>query len=234
MWWFNWSARNPEDFLVIHDCIFQARACSYWHWHWGSWVFFWRFPLELQKQMQDGIPFYHIAPSPVGHAYNMPFPSHQAEIETRKKVFQLWYWHFIERGFTDLITQCFLAVKLEHDGIILDIQVVWNSKSNGHNATQWAPGFMLDDIVDVKEMVIKWLSVPMAVYLNTGSPPQDYTRPANAFVKSKQGNIDIGAIFNNFQTHPTERHALGVRVIQMRCEGECEPYEFWRFCALYF
>jgi hypothetical protein len=125
--------------------------------------------------MWDGIPFYHIAPSPVGHAHNMPSPSRQAEIKTRKKVFQFQYRHFIERGLTNLITQRFLFVKLKDDGVILKIQVMWNSKSNGHNATLWAPGFMLDDIGDVKKMVIKWLSIPMAVYLDAGSPPQDYT-----------------------------------------------------------
>ncbi len=168
VWCFNWSARDPQDFLAIQDCNFRAHACSYWHWHWGSWLFLWRFPLELQKQMRDGISFYHIAPSPVGHAHNMPSPSRQAEIETRKKVFQLQYRHFIETGFTDLITQRFLVVKLEDDSVILEIQVVWNSKSNGHNATLWAPGFMLDDIGNVKEMVVKWLSVPMAVYLDAG------------------------------------------------------------------
>ena len=44
------------------------------------------------------------------------------------------------------------------DEEVLDIQVVWNSKSNGHNATVWAPGFMLDDIGDVKKMVVRWLA----------------------------------------------------------------------------
>jgi hypothetical protein len=87
MRWLNRSACNPQDFLAIQDCIFQARTCSYWHWHQGSWLFLWRFPSELRKQMQDGIPFYHIAPSPVGHTHNMPPPSRQAEIKTRKKVF---------------------------------------------------------------------------------------------------------------------------------------------------
>jgi hypothetical protein len=55
----------------------------------------------------------------------------------------------------DLITQRFPVVKVMVDGEVLDIRVVWNSKSNRHNATLWAPGFMLDDIGDVKEMVIK-------------------------------------------------------------------------------
>ena len=176
--------------------------------------------------MRDGIPFYHLAAPPMGHAHNMPAPSRQAEIKTRKKVFQLRYRHFIERGFTDLITQRFSVVKLEVDGVIREIRVVWNSKSNGHNATLWAPGFMLDDIGDVIEMVTKWLSVPVAAYLDAGSPTQDYTQSASTFAKSKQGDVDVGAMFNNVPTHPLERHALGVRVINTRTEGQYERHEF--------
>ena len=100
----NCNGRDPHDRGAIEDCIFQARVSSYWHWHRGSRLFFWRFPKEFQRQMRDGIPFYHLAAPPMGHAHSMSAPSRQAEIETRKKVFQLRYRHFIERGFTDLIT----------------------------------------------------------------------------------------------------------------------------------
>jgi hypothetical protein len=147
--WWRSNGCKPLDLAAIKDCIFRARAASYWHWHWGSRLFFWRLPKEFQRMMWDGTPFYHIAGSPVGYAHNMPAPSCEAKIETRKKVFQLWYRHFIERGFTDLITQHFSVVKLEVDGLILEIRVVWNFSLNGHNATLWAPGFMLDDIGDV-------------------------------------------------------------------------------------
>jgi hypothetical protein len=54
------------------------------------------------------------------------------------------------------------------------------------------------------------------------------------FVKSKQGDIDVGAMFNNFRTHPSERHALGVRIINTRPEPEYELHEFWQFFALHF
>jgi len=234
MLWWRSNGRDPQDLAAIEDCIYRARAASYWHWHRGSRIFFWRFPKQFRSTMRDGTPFYHLADPPVGFAHNMPAPSREAEIETRKKIFQLRFRHFIERGFTDLITQRFSVVKLEVDGVILDIRVVWNSSSNGHNATLWAPGFMLDDIGDVIEMVTKWLSVPVATYLDSGSPSEDYTQPASSFVKSKQGDIDVGAMFNNFRTHASERHSLGVRVINTRAEGVFESHEFWRFCVLHF
>jgi hypothetical protein len=183
--------------------------------------------------MRDGTPFYHLGDPPVGFAHNMPAPSREAEIETRKKIFQLRFRHFIERGFTDLITHRFSVVKLEVDGVIQEIRVVWNSSSNRHNATLWAPGFMLDDIGDVIKMVTKWLSVPVA-NLDSGSPSEDYTQPASSFVKSKQGDIDVGVMFNNFCTHASERHSLGMQVINTRGERKYKPHELWQFCALHF
>ncbi len=235
MRWWSCNGRDPLDLTAIKDWIFRARAASYWCWQWGSRLCFWRFPKEFQRMMQYGTPFYHLAASPVGCACNiMPSLSRKAEIETRKKVFQLWYRHFIERGFTDLITQHFSVIKLEVDEDILEIQVVWNSSSNGHNATLCAPGLMLDDIGDVIKMVTKWLLVPVATYLNSGLPTKDYTQSASSFVKSKQGDINVGAMFNNCCTHPSKRHDLGVQVINTRPEGEYKPYQFWQFCALHF
>jgi hypothetical protein len=234
MRWWRSNGQDPRDLAAIKDCLFRARAASYWHWHRGSRIFFWRFPKEFQTIMRDGTPLYHLADPPVGYAHNMPAPSWDAEIETQKMIFQLRFRHFIERGFTDLITQRFLVVKLEEDGVILEIRVVWNSSLNGHNETLWAPGFMLDDIGDVIEMVTKWLSVPVATYLDLGLPSKDYTLPASSFVKSKQGDINVGAMFNNFHTHTSERHSLGLRIINTRPEGEYEHHGFWWFCALHF
>jgi hypothetical protein len=230
-WWkSNW--KDPKDLAAIQNCIFGAHACSYWHWHQGSHLFFWRFPNEFQTQMQDGIPFYHLCPAPRGHAHNTPSPSREAEIKYQKKMLQLRLRGFIEKGYIDLITQRFPVVKVMVEGDVLDIQVVWNSKSNGHNATLWAPGFMLDDIGDVKEMMVKWLAIPVAIYLNSGSPSQDYSQSAGTFTKSKQGDIDVGAMFNNFHSHPTERHALGVRIIETQPEGTYECHEIWHFCII--
>jgi hypothetical protein len=195
---------------------------------------FWRLSKEFQTQMQDGIPLYHLCPAPWGHAHNTPSPSRGAEIKCQKKVLHLRLRGFIEKGYTDLITQRFPVVKVMVEGEVLDIKVIWNSKSNGHNATLWAPGFMLDDIGDVKEMVVKWLAIPVVVYLNFGSPPQDYSQSAGTFTKSKQGDINVGAMFNNFCSHPTERHALGVRIIETQPERTYECHEFWHFCALHF
>ncbi len=73
----------------------------------------------------------------------------------------------------------------------MDVRCVWDSKVNGLNKTLWAPGFMLPDSQDGEDLVIKWLSMPVAEYLALGLPDMDYTQDANKFIKSNQGDIDV-------------------------------------------
>ncbi len=42
---------------------------------------------------------------------------------------------------------------------------------------------------------------------------EDYTRDTKHFIKSKQGDIDVGKHFNNFCAHPLDQPYLGVRFI---------------------
>ena len=135
----------------------------------------------------------------------------------------------------DLVQGRFPIAKVVEDGDVLDIRVVWNSKSNGYNEQIWVPGFMLPTWSDAKNMVCKWLVMTVGRYLELGSPVQDYTAQAGNFRKSDQGDIDTGEMFQNFIIHETERHALGVRCIKTRHgKGELEETEFRRFCRLHF
>jgi hypothetical protein len=81
MSWWRANRKDPKDLAAIQNCIFRARACSYWHWTRGSRLFFWRLPKEFHEDMRNGIPFYHLSPPPRGHAHNTPSPSREAEIK---------------------------------------------------------------------------------------------------------------------------------------------------------
>jgi hypothetical protein len=52
-WWMNQNGQDPKNLAAIHNCVFQAHACSYCQWHQGLQLFFWRFPPEFQEQMRD-------------------------------------------------------------------------------------------------------------------------------------------------------------------------------------
>ena len=179
--------------------------------------------------------FWHLGAAPKGMVHNLPSPSREAEIEARKKVFKLKFQGNLDKGkFVNLCVPRFAIEKVRSNGVVVDIRVVWDSKSNGHNATLWAPGFMLDDAGDLIELVVKWLTVPISQYMEEGSPPQDYTLLGSIFIKSKQGDVDVGGMFHNFRAHAKEQANLGVRWIETRNDGEPERHEFLRFNVLHF
>jgi len=52
--------------------------------------------------MRDGIKFFHLVPAPKAFPHNHPAISRAAEIEGRKKVFQLRFRGYIEKEFVTL------------------------------------------------------------------------------------------------------------------------------------
>ena len=92
---------------------------------------------------RDGPKLFHKGPLPKGFTRNAPSESREVELESRKKVFKLNFRGYLEEGFVDLVQGRFPIAKVVEDGEVLDIRVVWNSKSNGYNEQIWVPGFML-------------------------------------------------------------------------------------------
>ena len=88
---------------------------------------------------------------------------------------------------------------------------------------------MLPTWLDAKNMVCKWLVLPVGDYLALGSPPQDYTDLTTVFRKSDQADIDVGEMFHNFLISVGERHALGIRHVRTAQEGEPEETVLRRF-----
>ena len=76
--------------------------------------------------------------------------------------------------------------------------------------------------------------MPVGQYLEMGSPPQDYTRPNSSFIKSIQGEFDVGGMFHNICAHKKEQENLGVGWIETNNDSFFERHEFLRFVVLYF
>ena len=165
---------------------------------------------------------------------NSRLKSREAELAVRLKVFKLKYQGYLEKRYTDLLVPRFAVTKVSLDNVVTDIRVVWDCRINGHNATLWQPGFRLPTFADAADMVVKWLSIPVGDYLAQGSPVMDYTQDASVFTKTYQGDVDVGAMFNNFVAHESERHSLGVRFIHTDPKTLKELETFLRFCSLNF
>ena len=212
-WWKHLQTRQARDWLAlnpgktntaaIEDCIRRIQGATYWAWPRGSRIFFWKFHSKGRwfEDFRDGVRYWKMEEPPAGSLHNMPSSSREAQLLARFKVFQLRFQRFI--FFDGKTSRCviprFLVPKVvADDGTILDVRCVWDCRRNGHNATLYAPGFMLPTALDAEDQVIKWLSLPVAEYLRLGSPRQDYTQDADCFVRSVQADIDIGKHFKNF------------------------------------
>ena len=119
---------------------------------------------------RDGPEMFHWGPAPKGFTQNNP---REVEIEPRKKLFRLRFCGYSEVGRVDLVQGRFSITKVIRDREVLDIRVVFNSRSNGYNETIYATN-----------MVCKWLNLPVGVCLASGSPVQDYTDTTTVFRKS--------------------------------------------------
>ena len=102
-WLIDHPKHTKEDVAAIQDCIKRAKACSYWEWHRGSRIMWFRLPEEFQAFFRDGSKLFHVGPTPIGLTRNSPSESRAAEIEARKKIFKLSYQGYIETGFVDLV-----------------------------------------------------------------------------------------------------------------------------------
>ncbi|KAL7528377.1 hypothetical protein ACHAWF_002540, partial [Thalassiosira exigua] len=123
-----------------------------------------------------------VANPPSGHMQNIKSLSREAKLLTRQKIFKLVFKWYLEDETPKLLMPRFLVPKVVENGIVLD---------------------------DAEWIVVKWLSTSVRQYLQLGSPDEDYTQDAEMFIKSKQGDIDVGEQFSNFQAHKNDRPFLG-------------------------
>lgn len=222
--------RSKADVLAVKDRLRRVQACRYFKWVRGSGILYWRLPEVWHADFRDGIKCWQLPNTvlPAGRMHNIPTESREHELLTREKIFRLRFNWYLEQGKVELVIPRFTVPKST------DVRVVWDSKANGHNSCLWAPSFILGNFGDLEETVVKWLAVPVAIYLQMGSPDQDYSRDASNFIKSWQADIDIGQQFNNFAAHHEDRPDLGVRMIDTRNNGSKEKHWFMRFSVLHF
>eukprot|EP00986_Skeletonema_menzelii_P016382 scaffold14397_cov80-Skeletonema_menzelii.AAC.1 len=235
--WLETHAHDERDVEAVENVIRRVKAASYWEWHRGSRLFFWRFPSEFRDDARDGVEFFKFFKGdtlPTGLFPNIPSESREAELATRKKIFKLWRRWYLEEGPVKLVIPRFSIVKAMEGDVVTDIRVIWDCKANGHNKGLWAPGFMLPGADDAENMIVKWLDRPMASYLDDVDCEVDYGQDESVYTKSVQFDIDVGEMFYNYTTHWKDRMYLGARLITTRPPGVREEEKFVRFTGLPF
>ena len=136
-----WLRDHPDHtakvIVALYDCMSMAKACSYWEWHRGTRIMWFRLPEEWHLLFRDAPRIFHKGPLPKGFTRNHPSESRAAEIAVQRKLFKLHFRRYTEDGFVDLAQGRYAITKVQLDGEVVDIRVVWNSRSNGYNGKIW-------------------------------------------------------------------------------------------------
>jgi hypothetical protein len=134
---------GPEyrDWDCGRDCIRRCSWASWWEWDIGSWPMHWRWPIEYQVQIRDGLPpCFNRQPDSV----TIPQRGESDPVireQVRKKLAKAQDKGYLDAGPVRALTLFFTVPKGDSD-----VRVVYNGTKSGLNDCLWAPWFRLPTI----------------------------------------------------------------------------------------
>jgi hypothetical protein len=152
-----WRRRVTKDFLSWYtstthpckdsvrtdarDCIQRVCDASWWHWDGGSRPFFWRWPVDYQTIIRNGLPpwFWYEVRS------NQRAQREPKNIRLKgvicDKLSVIRNKRYVERGTIDSLMPFFDVPKGEDD-----VRMVYDGSASGLNESMWAPWFPLPTV----------------------------------------------------------------------------------------
>jgi hypothetical protein len=144
--YFRWEATmdapNKFDYRVAaSDCILRACGATWWQWEDGSRPFFWRWPVDYQLIIREGLPpWFEYPVKPCRTAQREPKNIRlKSVIEEKLQVIRSK--RYVEQGSIDSLMPFFDVPKGEGD-----VRMVYNGSANGLNDALWAPWFPLPTV----------------------------------------------------------------------------------------
>ena len=130
-----------RDWECGRDCIRRCSWASWWEWDVGSRPMHWRWPLEYQAQIRDGVPpyFQRVPASVTIPQRGEPDPLIREQV--RKKLAKVREKGYLDVGPVRALTSFFTVPKGDSD-----VRVVYNGTKSGLNDCLWAPWFRLPTI----------------------------------------------------------------------------------------
>ena len=130
-----------KDLDAGRDCLTRCMNSTFWEWSAGSRPHFWRWPIDYQKQIRDGIPIWI-----KGEITQWRRPQNEEKDlrlfeGMRMKIQNVRDKGYVKAGFVFSLTSFFAVPKGE-----TDIRMVYHGTKRGFNGSCWAPWFMLPTV----------------------------------------------------------------------------------------
>jgi hypothetical protein len=130
-----------RDLHAGKDCLRRCMGATWWEWSAGSRPHFWRWPVNYQAAIRDGIPIWFKGPVTMWRRPQSQITDPQIQTAVRQKLSQVRAKGYVEKGDVFSLTSFFAVPKGP-----TDIRMVYDGTKSGLNATLWAPWFPLPTV----------------------------------------------------------------------------------------
>jgi hypothetical protein len=136
------SVEARRDWEAGRECISGYSNSRWWEWTEGSRPHFWRWPLEYQKPIRDGVPPWFRTKVPNWRVPQRVEREPVVWMAMRAKLEKVKNLGYIQRGTVSSLTSYFAVPKGGSDIRIM----VYDDTKSGLNDSMWAPWFALPTI----------------------------------------------------------------------------------------
>jgi hypothetical protein len=135
------TKRAYRDWVAGKDCIRRCSLASWWEWDAGSRPLHWRWPLEYQEAIRDGLPPWFSTAPPTSTIPQRGELDPEICVKVAEKLLKVRNKGYLEEGPVKSLTSFFKVPKGDKD-----VRVVYNGTKSGLNACLWAPWFRLPTV----------------------------------------------------------------------------------------
>jgi hypothetical protein len=136
-----WPAAVYRDWEAGMDCLRRIHAAEWWEWTDGSRPFYWRWPLEYQTIIRDGLPIWELSELPKCFVPQQAARIRYMHLAMKRKLATVRNRRYIIPGTVRSLTSLFSVPKGD-----TDIRLVYDGTKSGLNKAVWAPWFPLPTI----------------------------------------------------------------------------------------
>jgi len=130
-----------RDWLAGKDCIRRCSWATWWDWDVGSRPLHWRWPMEYQEAIRDGLPPWFSTTPPTSTIPQRGESDPEIRVKVAEKLLKVRNKGYLEDGPVQSLTLFFTVPKGDKD-----VRVVYNGTKSGLNACLWAPWFRLPTV----------------------------------------------------------------------------------------
>eukprot|EP00978_Attheya_sp_CCMP212_P021401 scaffold62428_cov58-Attheya_sp.AAC.4 len=194
-WWRLCRHVAPKDMDTGADAVLRAARSSWWEWLDGSRPFHWRWPLEYQEIVRDGLPIYFMRKPPRYVKPQRDVREPEIKKMVHEKLDKIRDRSYVAPGHVESLISFFPVEKTKGD-VVTDIRMVYDGSGSGLNECMWVPRFTL---------------------------PTIHTHLRSVGPDTYMSDVDLGEFFLNFILHPSVRPFMVVDFTQFYLPPTGEP-----------